>query len=152
VGRGPSTRGLAAALGWRASVVDGDDDVLAAATLAAIGESDLDVVRSGSALAATSIGGPAGGRAARRDALSALDARVVAPLLGVLEEKEAFTFVVASDSTYDSRVLAVARGGVPCAVLRTGDRNEGPAKFTEAECSRSGYHLSAADVADLLRS
>ena len=139
VGRGGVTAGLARALGWKSVVVDGDDEALAAEALARIPACDLVVVRSETILWATASQTPG----ARRDALSAADARLVRPLLGALEECDAFTFVVASDSTIDARSGALLRRPVPIAVLASGDAGDaGP--FTEHACERSGFHVDGA--------
>lgn len=150
VGRGTCTQGLAAALGWTPHVVDGDDEALAAAALAALGSAgddgaDLVVLRTETALVAA-----AAGHAARRDSLSALDARLIAPLLGALEEADGYAMAVVSDCAFDSRVHAAVRGAAVCAVVRDGDANAGPARFTESECARSGFHADPATLAALL--
>ncbi len=145
VGRGTRTQGLAVALGWTPHVVDGDDEALAAAALAALDGAGLVIVRTETALVAA-----AAGQAARRDALSALDARLVAPLLGALEEADGHAMAVVSDCAVDSRVHAAVRGAAVCAVVRDGDANAGPARFTESECARSGFHADPATLAALL--
>lgn len=145
VGRGTSTKGLAAALGWTPQVVDGDDEALAAAALSALDGADLVVVRTATPLVAA-----AAGHSARRDALSALDARLVAPLLGALEEADGHAMAVVSDCAFDSRVHSAVRGAAVCAVVRDGDANAGPARFTESDCARSGFHADPATLAALL--
>jgi 2,3-bisphosphoglycerate-independent phosphoglycerate mutase len=145
VGRGRVTSGLAKALGWDAAVVDGDDETLAGEALARIAASDLVVVRTESVLWAT-----AHGAAAKRDALSAADARLVRPLLSALEETDLYTFVVAADSVLDTASAALVRRPVPLAVMTSGDGNDG-ARFTELACERSGFRCgSGREVAALL--
>lgn len=137
VGRGRVTAGLARAIGWDAAVVDGDDEALAAEALARIQSADLVVVRTESPLRAT----PRGAEA-RRDAITAADARLVRPILGALEEGDAFTLAVASDSVFGGGSGALVRRAVPAVVLRSGDAGEG-GRFTESECERSGFHWTS---------
>lgn len=156
VGRGRVTAGLARALGWNAAVVDGDDEALAGEALAALATADLVVIRTETVLWATASGGAAG----KRDALSAVDARLVRPLLGALEERDAFTFAVATDSVLDTSARALVRGPVP-AVLRTSRDGPGPGRggagdagrFSESACERSGtrWDSGSAFAADICR-
>lgn len=147
VGRGRVTGGLARALAWEAAVADGDDEALAAEAMSRLRDSDLVVVRTESVLWASAAGGPL----ARRDAISAADARLVRPLLHALEESGEFGFAVASDATIDSRSGALLRGAAPLAVLTDRDAGAGSERFTESACLRSGFHLrSAVDLADAL--
>lgn len=135
VGRGRVTAGLASALGWRAVVADGDDEVLAAETLGALAESAVVVVRTESVLWAAA----AGGAAAKRDAISAADARLVRPLLAALEERGHFAFAVAADSVLDAGAGALLRRPVPAAFVSDADPSRGgDARFTEHACERSG--------------
>ena len=138
VGRGAVTTGLARALGATPVVVDGDDDALAAAVIDALRESAFVVVRTESLLAAQARGGPDG----KREATSALDARLVRPVLGVLEECGDFAIAVASDGVTDPRTGLYSRAGAPCAVLRSEDGNDGVPRFTESACARSGFHVA----------
>ncbi len=132
-------------LGWAAHVVDGDDEALAAAALAALTRADLVIVRTDTAMLAA-----AAGQTARRDALSMLDARLLAPIAGVLAEAGPFTLVVTADCVIDSAVHAAVRGGSPCAVLTDADSNSAQARFVETECARSGFHLTPQELAELL--
>jgi 2,3-bisphosphoglycerate-independent phosphoglycerate mutase len=129
VGRGPATTGLALHLGWQSSVVEGDDDVLAAA--------DLVVVRTESVLDAAAVGGPE----AKRDALSRADARLVAPLLAAVEERDAFVMAVATDCVVD----AVSRALVPRPVpfVLAGRGRAGGGAMTESACESGGLHLAS---------
>jgi len=145
VGRGAATAGLALALGVRGSLVEGDDDVLAAAALAAVAAADFVVVRTESVLDAAATGGAAG----KRDALSRVDARLVAPLLSALEERDAFVMAVAADSVFDSTARAVVRAAAPFVLAETG-RGGIDAKFSEAACAAGGFHVgSGAEFAAL---
>ena len=147
VGRGAAVKGLAQVLGWQDSIVEGDDEVLAAAALAALGTAGLVVVRTESVLDATSLGGAE----ARRDALSRVDARLVAPLLAAAEERDAFVMVVAADCVVDAATHALVRRPVPCVVAGAG-RGVGDAAFTERACDVGGYRLaSGAELFALLR-
>lgn len=142
VGHGGGVAGLARALGCSADAVEGDDDALAAAAIAALAAHEFVIVRTESVLAAQARGGVA----AKRDAISALDARVIAPILGVLEERGDFGFAVAADSAFDPRTRAISRRAVPCALLRSGDAGDGALRFTESSCARSGLHLHGGDL------
>ena len=145
VGRGAATAGLAQHLGCRASLVEGDDEMLAAAALAAASEADLVVVRTETVLDATA----SPDESARQAALSAADARLVAPLLGALEEREDFLLAVASDCVLDQS-RALSRRPVPFVVRGTAVAAAGVAAFTERACETGGYHVSAAEFASLL--
>jgi 2,3-bisphosphoglycerate-independent phosphoglycerate mutase len=129
VGRGGVTAGLARALGWRAVLVEGDDDALAAEALAALATADVVVVRTESTLWAT-----AGGAEAKRDALSAADARLVRPLLGALEERDAWTLAVAADAVLDARERVLLRRPVPVALLGAREARGGGERFCESAC------------------
>ncbi len=144
VGRGAATAGLARVLGWESSIVDGDDDVLAAVALAAVAASDLVVVRTESVLDAA-VAGPD----AKRDALSRVDARLVLPLLSAAEERDAFVMAVAADSVIDATTHAASRGPVPFVVAGTG-AGAGDVAFTEKACAVGGFHFgSGAEFAGL---
>lgn len=138
VGRGRVTEGLARALGWRAILVDGDDEALAGEALAALASCSVVVVRTESPLWASA----SGGAPAKRDALSAADARLVRPLLGALEERDAWTFAVAADSAFDASASALVRRPTPAVVLRDGDARDG-GRFTEHDCERSGVRWAS---------
>jgi 2,3-bisphosphoglycerate-independent phosphoglycerate mutase len=145
VGRGAATAGLARVLGWESSVVSGDDDVLAAAALAAVAAADLVVVRTESVLDAAAVGGAEG----KRDALSRADARLVAPLLSAVEEREAFVAAAAADAVFDSTTRVVSRGAAPFVVVGAG-AGAGDAAFTEQACAAGGFHVgSGAEFAAL---
>jgi 2,3-bisphosphoglycerate-independent phosphoglycerate mutase len=138
VGRGAGAAGLARLLGWECSLVEGDDEVLAAAALAAMAASDLVVVRTESVIDAAA----AGGRAAKRDALSLADARLVAPLYAAAQERDAFVMAVAADSVIDADTHALARRPLPFVVAGTGGGAGSPA-FTERTCDVGGYRLAS---------
>ncbi len=142
VGRGAATAGLARVLGWEASLVQGDDEALAAAALAAMSSADFVVVRTESVADAAALGGAP----AKRDALSAADARLVAPLLAAAEEQDAYVMAVAADSVLDSRTHALVRKGVPFVVAGAGaapGHGVGDAAFTEKACASGGLHLGS---------
>ena len=146
VGRGAAIAGLARVLGWQSSIVDGDDDALAAAALAAMSVADLVVVRTESVLAAASLGGPV----AKRDALSWADARLVAPLLAAAEERDSYVMAVAADSVLDSSTHALSRRPVPFVIVGAGS-GSGVAVFNEKICESGGFHIaSGAEFASLL--
>jgi len=145
VGRGAATAGLASALGWRSSIVEGDDDVLAAAALAAVSAADLVVVRTETVLDAAAALGLEG----KRDALSIADARLVAPLLSALEERDAFVMAAAADCVFDSAARAVVRGPAPFVLAGTG-RSGLDTEFSEIACAAGGFHVgSGAEFAAL---
>jgi len=145
VGRGAATAALAGVLGWESSLVTGDDDVLAAAALAAVATADFVVVRTESVLDAAAVDG----RDAKRDALSRADARLVAPLLAAVEERDAFVMAVAADSVFDAATRVLSRSPVPFVVVGAGGRS-GAAAFTESACAGGGYHVgSGAEFAAL---
>jgi 2,3-bisphosphoglycerate-independent phosphoglycerate mutase len=147
VGRGAATAGLARLLGWERVLVEGDDEVLAAAALAAMAASDLVVVRTESVIDAAA----SGGREAKRDALSLADARLVAPLLAAGEERDAFVMAVAADSVLAAETHALARRPVPFVVVGAGGGAASPA-FTERVCDAGGFRLaSGAELFALLR-
>jgi 2,3-bisphosphoglycerate-independent phosphoglycerate mutase len=136
---------LARVLGWESSIVTGDDDVLAAAALAAVAAADFVVVRTESVLDAAA----ADGRDAKRDALSRADARLVAPLLAAVEERDAFVMAVAADSVFDAATRVLSRSPVPFVVVGAAGRS-GAAAFTESACAGGGYHVgSGAEFAAL---
>jgi 2,3-bisphosphoglycerate-independent phosphoglycerate mutase len=144
VGRGAATAAMARVLGWESSLVVGDDDLLAAAALAAVAVADFVVVRTESVLDAA-----VAGRDAKRDALSLADARLVAPLLAAVEERDAFVMAVAADAVIDSATRALSRGPAPFVVVGAGGRS-GAAAFTESACAGGGYHVgSGAEFAAL---
>jgi len=118
-------------------VVEGDDDVLAAAALAEIARGGLVIVRTESVMDAA-VAGPA----AKRDAISRADARLVAPLLAAIEERDSWIAAVAADSAIDAETRALSRRPVPMAVV-AGDAGPGTgvAAFTERACESSGWHL-----------
>lgn len=147
VGRGAVTAGLATAVGVRPLVVDGDDDALAAAVIEALRESPFVVVRTESVLVAQARGGPE----RKREAISEVDARLLRPVLGVLEERGDFGIAVAADSVIDARTGALSRVAAPCAVLRAADSNDASPRFTEHACARGGFHVgSGAELLSLL--
>jgi 2,3-bisphosphoglycerate-independent phosphoglycerate mutase len=147
VGRGAATAGLALAAGLRSVVVEGDDDVLAAAALAEIARGGLVIVRTESVMDAA-----VAGAAAKRDALSRADARLVAPLLAAMEERDSWIAAVAADSAIDAETRALSRRPVPLAVASSdGGPGAGAAAFTERACETSGWHLGGpAEVLRLL--
>lgn len=138
VGRGAATAGLARVLGWEASLVEGDDEALAAAALAAMSSCGFVVVRTESVADAAALGGAG----AKRDALSRADARLVAPLLAAAEERDEFVMAVAADSIVDSATHAIVRRAVPFVVVGAG-AGAGDAAFTEKACAAGGLHLTA---------
>ena len=138
VGRGAASAGLARVMGWECSLVEGDDEVLAAAALAAMAASDFVVVRTESVVDAAASGGPE----AKRDALSRTDARLVAPLLAAVEERDAFVMAVAADSVIDAGTNALARRPLPFVVVGTGGGAGSPA-FTERACDIGGYRVAS---------
>lgn len=149
VGRGGATLGLAELLGCRAAVVGGDDDEVAAAALTATRESDLVVVRSASVLADAVDGDPV----RKRDAISRADARLVAPLLGALEEQESFRLVVTSDCVIDTVSRRLVRRPVPFVVLGSDDQAEsGDAGFDEETADHGGLRLTPDEFVRLLHS
>jgi 2,3-bisphosphoglycerate-independent phosphoglycerate mutase len=138
VGRGAATAGLARVLGWEFSLVEGDDDVLAAAALAAMAASDLVVVRTESVIDA----GATGGREAKRDALSRADARLVAPLHAAASERDASVMAVAADSVLDADTHALVRRPVP--FVATGlAGGAGSPSFTERACDIGGQRVAS---------
>lgn len=140
VGRGRVTAGLATALGWRACVVDGDDEALAAEALTAIATADLVVVRTETPLWAAAASGTAG----RRDAISVADARLVRPILGALEECDAYAFAVASDCVLASDTRALLQRPSPIVVVTSDNappHDGAPVRFSEYVCERSGFHV-----------
>jgi 2,3-bisphosphoglycerate-independent phosphoglycerate mutase len=145
VGRGAATAGLALSAGLRTVVVEGDDDVLAAAALAEIARGGLVIVRTESVMDAA-VAGPA----AKRDAISRADARLVAPLLAAMEERDSWIAAVAADAAIDAETRALLRRPVPMAVV-AGDAGPGTgvAAFTERACESSGWHLQ--EPGELLR-
>jgi 2,3-bisphosphoglycerate-independent phosphoglycerate mutase len=139
VGRGAATAGLAHAAAMRSVVVEGDDDVLAAAALAEIARGGLVIVRTESVMDAA-----VAGSAAKRDAISRADARLVAPLLAAMEERDSWIAAVAADAAIDAESHALSRRPVPLAVAASdGGPGSGAAAFTERACETSGWHLSA---------
>lgn len=147
VGRGAATAGLALAAGLRSVVVEGDDDVLAAAALAEIARGGLVIVRTESVMDAA-----AAGPVAKRDALSRADARLVAPLLAAMEERDSWIAAVAADAAIDAESRALSRRPVPIAFAASDAApGAGVPAFTERACETSGWHLGApADVLRLL--
>ncbi len=148
VGRGAATSGLALAAGLRSTVVEGDDEVLAAAALAEIARGGLVVVRTESVMDAA-VAGPA----AKRDAISRADARLVAPLLAAMEERDSWIAAVTADCAIDAQTRSLSRRPVPLAVASSdAGPGSGAAAFTERACETSGWHLGApAEVLQLLR-
>lgn len=144
VGTGEATAGLARLLGWKSVVVDGDDEALAAASLAALADADTVIVRTESVLEACASGDPE----AKRDAISAADARLVAPLLGALSEQDAFALGAAADSVVDTGGRKVIAAPAPFAVLRSGDAGTGDHAFSERDCAHA--HTLLASGADLM--
>jgi 2,3-bisphosphoglycerate-independent phosphoglycerate mutase len=127
-------------LGWKSSLIEGDDEVLAAAALAAMAESDLVVVRTESVLDAAAARGPSG----KRDALSAADARLVAPLYAAAEERDAFVVGVVTDSVIDSATHALVRRPAPFVVAGAGGGAVGVASspaFTERAADVGGFRF-----------
>lgn len=148
-GGGPG-QGLARALGWDGVAVDGDDDALCAATLDALADHDVVVVRTSSVLAAGLAAGDAA-HAARVEAFSAVDARLVGPVLGALEERGPFVLAVAADGVYDAAAGAYSAEPVPCGVLRAGGRGHGLPAFHEKACIEGGARIEGgAAFADLV--
>lgn len=147
VGRGAATAGLALAAGMRCVVVEGDDDVLAAAALAEIARGGLVIVRTESVMDAA-----VAGSSAKRDAISRADARLVAPLYAAMEERDSWIAAVAADAAIDVQTHALSRRPVPFALASSdGGPGSGTAAFTERACETSGWHLgSPADVLPLL--
>jgi 2,3-bisphosphoglycerate-independent phosphoglycerate mutase len=137
VGRGEATAAMARVLGWESSLVAGDDDLLAAAALAAVASADLVVVRTESVLDAS-----VAGRDAKRDALSRVDARLVAPLYAAVEERDSFVMAVAADSVVDSATHALSRGPAPFVIVGAAGRSGGAA-FSESACAGGGYHVNS---------
>jgi 2,3-bisphosphoglycerate-independent phosphoglycerate mutase len=139
VGRGAATAGLALAAGMRCVVVEGDDDVLAAAALAEIARGGLVIVRTESVMDAATAG-----PSAKRDALSRADARLVAPLLAAMEERDSWIAAVAADAAIDAQTRALSRRPVPIAVAASdAGPGSGVPAFTERACETSGWHLGA---------
>ena len=70
---------------------------MVAAALDALDDGVTLVLHATSVLAATA----SGASSAKRDAISYLDARVIGPLLGALEERDEFAFAVVSGGLLD---------------------------------------------------
>jgi len=140
VGSGLALRGLARHLGARFVETGEDHDDLAAGALGALAEHDLVVVRTTAALRV-----PRGDVAARREILSAVDARVVAPLLSALEERGAYRLSVAADSVLDEDLWRLVPAPSPFAELSSDARAEGLDRtFNERNCERTGVRLPSA--------
>ncbi len=147
-GGGPA-QGVARALGWDGTAVDGDDDALCAAALAALATHDIVVIRTSTVLAACR---PSAGdaHAARVDAFASVDARLAAPLLGALEERGPFVFAVAADGVVDSASGSYSAEPVPCGVVRGGvvqpaGGGHGLTAFHESSCAEGGARISGAE-------
>lgn len=147
LGAGGAQRGLARWAGFEPNAPFRSDEALAAAALERLADHEVVVVRSSSVLAASAPGDPV----AKRDALSALDARLLAPLLGALEERGAFSLLVAADSVIETATHRRVSGGLPFAALTSEPATE-PADraFTEQVCAASGLHAHGDRFADLL--
>ncbi len=147
VAAGGASIGLARALGFDHVDADGSDDELGAAALAALATHDVVVVRTEAALA------PAVARDAdgRREALSAIDARVISPLLSALEERGPFVLAVASDGVVDSASSAFSAEPVPYGLLRSGlsgacAAGAGASAFSERACEDASHRLESSDA------
>ncbi len=144
VGAGRAETGIADALGWDAiPSAAGDDEALCAAALGALSTHDVVIVRTGSVLSAGALAVDlASARDARRDAFAALDARLVGPLLGALEERGAFALVVAADGGVDVDARTLSAEPVPFGVLSAGaSGGHGAAAFHESACRDAGHDL-----------
>ncbi len=134
VSDGGAPSGVAAALGWDAVEAAGDADALCAGALEALTAHDCVVVRTSAALAA-GLRAHDDVRGARAAAFSELDARLVGPLLGALEESGPFVLAVAADGAFDAESRTFSSEPVWCGVLASGGAGHGGTAFHERACA-----------------
>lgn len=151
VGPGEEYAGLAGWVGWRHVGCGAGDAAMVAAALDVLDAGVTLVLHAHSVLESLVPGTPE----AKRAAISYLDARVVGPLLGALEERGPFSMAVVSGGVVSSGTRRWCHDDLPF-VVASSELKEGTGSavtdggFSESVCAGSGLHLHhAAELARL---
>lgn len=152
IGPGEEYAGLASWAGIEYRECEPGDTAAVATALEALDDGVFLVLHATSVLAATA----SGATDAKRDAISYLDARVIGPLLGALEERDEFALAVVSGGRIDGSTHRWTREDVPFVFLSSAldvssDSANSDRGFSETACAGSGLHLHAgAELGELL--